>query len=75
VLPHQTREKEQLLLNLTRCMRATVFDWIIFRKNLDIVEEITNLFTMLFEGLRQIILAMLNSARLMLRGRYFNYLL
>lgn len=44
-------EKEQLLLNLTRCMRATVFDWIIFRKKLDIVEEITNLVTMLFEGI------------------------
>ena len=44
-------QKDVLLLNLTRCMRATVFDWIIFQKKLDIVEEVTTLVTMLFEGI------------------------
>ena len=44
-------EREQLLHNLTRCMRATVFDWIIFQNKLDIVEEIKVLVTMIFEGI------------------------
>lgn len=44
--------KDQLLLNLTRCMRAAVFDWIIFHNKLDVVEEITVLVTMMFDGIK-----------------------
>lgn len=44
-------EKDQLLHNLTRCMRSAVFDWIIFQNKLDVVEEITVLVTMIFDGI------------------------